>query len=175
MEFNLHHSIEILERIPAVLEDTLAGLNDEWTKTNEGGDTWSPYDVIGHLIQGEKTDWLPRMQIILNETGDKKFEKFDRFAQFENSKGKSLQELLNEFKRLRFENIRILKEANLSTQQFDMEGIHPTFGTVTLKQLLSTWVVHDLTHIAQIIRVMAFQYKDAVGPWVEFLGVLKGR
>ena len=172
MEFNLNNAINILTRTPLVLEEMLRGMPGEWTLCNEGDNTWNAYDVMGHLIEGEKTDWIPRMQIILDETGDKKFKKFDRFAQFESSKGKALDGLLNEFKQLRQEGVRILIEANLSARQLEMEGIHPAFGPVKLKQLLSTWVVHDLTHITQIVRVMAFQYKDAVGPWIQYLGVL---
>ena len=172
MEFNLKNSIELLERTPAVLKAMLGGLSDEWVLSNEGDNTWSSYDVIGHLIHGEKTDWMQRVQVIIYGTGEKKFTPFDRFAQFENSKGKTLEQLLHEFEQLRAESLRMLREANLQESQFEMQGIHPAFGAVKLSQLLATWTVHDLTHIAQIIRVMAFQYKDAVGPWVQYLGVL---
>jgi|SRR6185312_7275644 len=172
MEFDIDKSIEILERTPRVVEDLLKGLSDDWTMHNEGGDTWSPYDVVGHLIHAEKTDWVPRMDKILLD-GDKKFEAFDRFAQFKDSKGKSLSILISEFKILRKESIATLRRKNITSDDLMKKGIHPAFGEVTLRQLLSTWVVHDFTHIAQIVRVMAKQYKEETGPWIEYLGVLK--
>lgn len=172
MEFNLSKSIEILDRAPQVLTTFLTGLSDEWIHNNEGEETWSPYDVIGHLIHGEKTDWLVRVNLILSDKEDKTFAPFDRFAQFEESKGKSISELLNEFKELRAKNLSELKSKNITPGDLGKTGIHPTFGNVTLEQLLSTWVAHDLGHIAQIARVMAKQYKDEVGPWREFLPVL---
>jgi len=164
MDFNLNKTIEILERTPAVLATLLHGLSDDWIKNNEGHDTWSPYDVVGHLIHGERTDWVARMEIILLEHGDKKFEPFDRLAQFHESAGKSLHDLLEEFTILRAANIEIIRSKNISEPDLQKTGIHPSFGTVTLKQLLSTWAVHDLDHIAQVARVMAKQYKQAVGP-----------
>jgi hypothetical protein len=173
MTFTLEKSIEILERTPDVLNVMLQNLSTEWTANNEGGETWSAYDIVGHLIHGEKTDWMPRAGIILSSKADKTFEKFDRFSQFEDSKGKSLAELLVEFKILRKKNIELLRSKNLKQSDFRQKGIHPAFGEVTLSQLLSTWVVHDLNHIAQISRVIAKQYKTEVGPWVEYLGVLK--
>lgn len=173
MHFNLERSIEILERTPIVLKNMLSGLSDEWTLANEGDETWSAYDVVGHLIHGELTDWIPRAELILSGSGSKKFTPFDRFAQFEMSKGKSLAELLTTFKELRLKNIRHLRDRNISGQNLEEKGIHPEFGEVTLSQLLATWVVHDLNHIAQISRVMAKQYKEAVGPWTVFLKVLQ--
>ena len=173
MKYSLTKSLEILERTPLVLETLLSDLSDDWTMNNEGGETWSPYDVLGHLIHGENTDWVQRMEIILDEKGDKKFKPFDRFAQFEESKGKSLTDLIIEFKSSRKKNIDILKNLNLQESDLDKTGIHPAFGTVTLRQLLSTYVVHDLNHLAQIARVMANQYKEEVGPWVEYLRILK--
>ena len=172
MTFSLKHSIEILERTPDVLESLLTGLSEEWTLTNEGENTWSAYDIVGHLIHGEHTDWMSRLQIIFSETGDKKFKPFDRFAQFEESKGKTLQQLLAEFKSLRKKNLEALKKYEINEQTLKRTGIHPDFGTVTLKELLSTWVVHDLNHLAQMARVMAKQYKTEVGPWVKYLPVL---
>lgn len=151
----------------------LTGLSDEWTSTNEGSKTWSAYDVVGHLIHGELTDWIPRAELILSRSGSKIFTPFDRFAQFEVSKGKSLAELLKTFEKLRQRNIRHLRDWNISDQDLEEKGIHPEFGDVTLSQLLATWVVHDLNHIAQISRVMAKQYKEAVGPWTVFLRVLQ--
>ena len=173
MEFNLSKSLEILSRTPVVLKSLLENLSEDWTKNNEGGDSWSPYDIVGHLIHGEKTDWISRAKIILSAGGNKKFVPYDRFAQFEESKGKSLKELLNEFSLLREESIKILKSFDIDDKKLVLEGIHPKFGNVTLKQLLSTWVIHDLTHIAQISRVMAKQYKSEIGPWVEYFRVMK--
>jgi uncharacterized damage-inducible protein DinB len=142
---------------------------------NEGGETWNPYDIIGHFIHCEKTDWLSRMEIILSEKPDKTFEPFDRFAHFEISKGKSLDQLLEEFALLRQKSIEFLTSKQLTENELVSKGIHPAFGEVTLSQLLSTWVVHDLNHLAQIARVMAFQYKSEVGPWNAYLGILKNR
>ncbi len=173
MNFNLEKSIQILERTPDVLHTMLLNLSDDWTNRNEGEGTWSVYDIIGHLIHGEKTDWMPRAEIILSEKADKNFQPFDRFAQFEESKEQSLTQLLEKFKTLRKGNIDRLRSKNITERKLESKGVHPAFGEVTLSQLLSTWVVHDLNHIAQISRVMAKQYKAEVGPWVEYLGILK--
>lgn len=173
MIFSLSNSIEILERTPEILNTMLRNMSEQWTMNNEGEGTWSVYDIIGHLIHGEKTDWIPRMEIILSDKDDKAFEPFDRFAQFEESKGKSLHQLLDEFKNLREKNIEQLRSKNLTDTDMMRTGIHPAFGEVTLAQLLSTWTVHDLNHIAQICRVMAKQYKEEVGPWTAYLGILK--
>lgn len=173
MEFNLERSIQILERTPLVLKSMLTGLSEEWTSTNEGNDTWSAFDVVGHLIHGELTDWIPRAEVILSRNGSKKFTPFDRFAQFQDSKGKSLGALLTEFEELRRRNIIYLRDRNITHEDLQEKGVHPDFGEVTLSQLLATWVVHDLTHIAQISRVMSKQYKDAVGPWISYLRVLQ--
>ena len=172
MQFELTKAISILERTPAILHAYLDGLSTDWTHQNEGGDTWSAYDVVGHFIHGEITDWIPRTKIILANNSDKRFVEFDRFAQFENSKGKTLAELLEEFENLRNENIRQLKSLAISDHQLDLTGTHPEFGAVSLRQLLSAWVVHDLGHIAQISRVMAKQYKQATGPWPKYLAIL---
>ena len=172
MNFSLENSISILERTPAILNTYLRGLPDGWTMSNEGGETWSPYDIVGHLIHGEKTDWVVRARIILSDAEDKSFEPFDRFAQLSDSKGKSLDALLDEFEVLRCENIKALKSLDISEAALDLTGEHPEFKTVTLRQLLSTWTVHDMGHIYQISRVMAFQYKDSVGPWTKYLKVL---
>jgi len=172
MIFSLDKAIELLERTPDVLNTMLLGLSADWTSPNEGGDTWSPYDVIGHLIHGEQTDWLPRAEIILSESVDKTFRPFDRFAQFEDSKGKSLAQLLDEFADVRSRNLERLRAFNLTDSDLGKKGIHPVFGEVTLSQLLATWAVHDLNHIAQISRVMAKQYKNEVGPWIEYLRIL---
>ncbi len=173
LNFNLAQAIEVLERTPNLLDSMLRGLSDGWTTHNEGGETWSPYDVMGHLIYGENSNWITRMEIILSDKPDKTFAQFDRFAQFELSKGKTLSQLLDEFKAVRQKNITYLKAKNLTEADLGKKGIHPAFGEVSLKQLLSTWTVHDLNHLAQISRVMAKQYKQEVGPWVEYLRILK--
>lgn len=173
MNFELEKTIEILERTPAALQKLLEGLSPEWTQTNEGPDTWSAYDVIGHLIHGEKTDWVPRMGIILSGREDKRFIPFDRFAQMEDSNGKTLHDLLLEFQEWRTKNIQVLRSKNLKPKDLLRTGIHPAFGEVTLAQLLATWTVHDLNHIFQITRVMAIQYKEATGPWPAYLKILQ--
>lgn len=173
MQFSLSKSLEILESTPDVLISMLQNASPDWTSNNEGGDSWSVYEIIGHLIHGEKTDWIPRMNIILSDKIDKTFEPFDRFAQSEMSNGKPLEQLLEEFKNLRKRNIEYLISKNIKPEIFDAKAIHPDFGLVSLSQLLSTWTVHDLNHIAQITRVMAKQYKDAVGPWINYLRILQ--
>lgn len=172
MKYSLENSIEILERTPAVLKTLLSNLNDSWIMNNEGPETFSPYDVIGHLIHGEKTDWVARTKIIIEFGLSKPFEPYDRFAQFDESKGKTLAQLLDEFERIRKENLIWFKGLNLSETDLDKKGMHPKLGEVTLRNLLSTWVVHDLTHIAQITRVMAKQYNEEMGPWPEFFRIL---
>ena len=172
--FSIKKSIDILERTPFVVEEMLSGLDDEWILVNEGGETWSAYDILGHLIHGEKTDWIARLQKVLSDSLDeKKFTPFDRFAQFNANKGKSLQQLLGEFKNLRAKNIIILQDKNIQDKDFGRTGFHPDFGNVTLRNLIATWVVHDLNHLAQIARVMAYQYKDDVGPWKKYLRIVK--
>lgn len=175
-DFSLEGSIDILQRTPSVLEALLKDAPDFWSRNNEGPDTWSPFDIIGHLVHGEKTDWIPRARLILSE-GDgsrdsKTFEPFDRFAQFRESEGKTINKLLEEFAALRKQNIVALKEMDLSEDDFARTGYHPDFGEVTLRQLLATWTAHDLGHIRQAARVMAKQYKDEVGPWEEYLPVM---
>jgi uncharacterized damage-inducible protein DinB len=172
MKFDLAKSYEILERTPAVLKNQLQGIHDDWVMNNEGPDTFSPYDVVGHLIHGEKTDWPDRIKIILENDMPKPFVPYDRFAMFDESKGKTLTELLDEFEILRQKNIQWFRSLNLSEADLEKKGVHPKFGEVTLRQLLSTWVVHDLTHMAQITRVMAKQYKEEIGPWVEFFRIM---
>lgn len=172
MNFNLNASIEILERTPLVLNSLLNGISNDWIQNNEGENTWSPFDIMGHLIHGEKTDWMARLEIILSDASSKTFAPFDRFAQFEESKGKTISQLLKEFEDLRKQNLSILKSKNITPKDLQLTGIHPTFGTVTLEHLLATWVAHDLGHIAQICRVMAKQYKNEVGPWREYLPIM---
>lgn len=171
MEFSLRDTCTILERTPGVLSQLLKDLPKDWTHQNEGPETWSPFDVVGHLIHGEKTDWIPRTKIILYEE-DKHFIPFDRFAQFEESKGKTLESLLSEFEALRIDNLQELRKLNLQPSDLEKEGIHPEFGAVTLRQLLAAWTTHDLGHIVQISRVMAKQYKQEAGPWPKYLAVL---
>lgn len=172
MNFNKEQAIVILERTPTALKNLLSGLNDEWIQSNEGSDTFSPYDVVGHLIHGEQTDWVVRAKHILAVGTTTPFKPWDRFAQFQNSKGKTLEKLLDEFEVIRQGNINWLKSVSLSEADLEKKGIHPTLGEVTLRNLLATWVVHDLTHIAQITRVMAKQYKEEIGPWTEFFRIL---
>ncbi len=173
MTFSLAHSLEFLERTPLLLHHLLDGLSEEWTHTNEGPDTWSAYDVVGHLIHGEKTDWIPRMEIILAQKPNSEFEPFDRFAQFNASKGKTLAQLLAEFKALRTHNLAQLRSKNLREKDFALLGKHPALGPASLAQLIATWVVHDLNHLSQISRIMAKQYTKEVGPWYAYLGILQ--
>ena len=172
VEFNLNEVISSLKKTPAILNEYLGNLPESLIHSNEGGETWSPYDIIGHLIHGEKTDWIVRTEIIISNSENKAFEVFDRFAQFENSKGKTLRQLLIEFESLRTTNLLKLKSMNISEEMLKMEGIHPEFGPVNLQQLLTTWMVHDMGHISQISRVMSKQYKTDVGPWAQYLKIL---
>ncbi len=172
MTYNLKQALEILERTPNTLNTMLSGLSNEWIYNNEGDNTWSVFDVAGHLIHGEKTDWIVRANIILSDSNNKVFKSFDRFAQFENSKGKTLQQLLKEFSELRAENLKRLKDLQITALQLELKATHPELGEVSLKELLACWVAHDLAHIAQIARVMAKQYKDEVGPWRAFIPIL---
>ncbi len=172
MKYSHEESYLILERTPLVLKALLSNLSAEWIMSNEGPETFSPYDVIGHLIEGEKTDWAVRAKIILTFGLSKPFEPWDRFAQYENSKPKTLDELLDEFETVRKENMTWFRSLHLSEDDLNKKGMHPVLGEVTLRNLLSTWVVHDLTHIAQVTRVMAKQYKEEMGPWPEFFRIL---
>ncbi|HEV7683708.1 MAG TPA: DinB family protein [Pyrinomonadaceae bacterium] len=172
MKLQLDNVKEILFRTPATLNSLLRNLPDEWIQSNEGQETWSPFDVMGHLIHAEEADWIPRARIILDEGETGTFKPFDRFAMFEKSRGKSLSRLLDTFALLRKENLTSLEQMNLTPEMLEKCGTHPEFGLVTLGQLLSTWAVHDLGHIGQIVRVMAKQYGEAVGPWRAYLPVL---
>lgn len=175
MEFDLQEAIEVLSRTPGALRALLQDLPPGWTSNDEGPDTWSPYDVLGHLIHGERADWIARLTTILEHGEARTFESFDRFAQFRESQGKSLGDLLDELAELRERNLETLRGLDLQPEQLELRGRHPDFGTVTLGQLLATWTVHDLGHIAQIARVMAHQYADHVGPWEAYLPVLAPR
>ena len=172
MDFELATGVAVLERTPHTLRAMLAGLPPSWIEGTEGPETWSPYDIVGHLIHGERTDWIPRAQIILSQGANRRFTPFDRFAQFRESQGKSLTDLLDEFARLRAENLATLAQWGLTEAQLALQGEHPAFGPVTLRQLLATWVAHDLGHIAQTARVMAKQYREAIGPWRAYLPVM---
>ena len=172
MGFDLQQTIQILDRTPASLNALLRDLPRSWTMGNEGGKSWSPFDIVGHLIHGELTDWMPRARIILEHGESRAFDPFDRLAQESDSTGRSLPELLDEFGRLRAQNLDRLRAMNLQASDLNRRGRHPALGLVTLSQLLATWAVHDLTHLHQLSRVMAYQYRDAVGPWSAYLGVL---
>ncbi len=173
MQYKVNEALEILERTPAVLRDLLSGLSNVWTTNNEGENTWSPFDVVGHLVHGEEVDWLVRTKIVLEHGESKTFEPFDRFAQFEKSKGKNLEQLLDEFEKLRIANIEEFKSLDIQESDLSKTGSHPGLGTVNLRNMLSSWVVHDLGHIAQIARVMAKQYSSEIGPWHEYMGIMK--
>ena len=164
----------ILACTPAALDALLRGLPDGWITASEGSGTWSPFDVIGHLIHGERTDWMPRVMIILEHGESRPFDKFDRFAQFAASEGRSLGSLLDEFAMLRQENLRRLSALALRDADLEKRGVHPELGVVTLRQLLATWVAHDLDHVVQISRVLARQYADEVGPWRAYLRIISG-
>ena len=173
--FGLAEAIEVLSRTPATLMALLEDLPPVWTESNEGGETWSPYVVLGHLVHGERADWIPRARIIREHGESRPFDSFDRFAQFRESEGKTLADLLNEFVGLRRENLETLSGWELSESDLDRKGTHPSLGTVTMRELIATWVVHDLDHIGQIARTMAKQYTAAVGPWSAYLSILRDR
>lgn len=172
MNFDFDKSYEIWERTPHVLRILLSGIDHDWVNTNEGPETFSPYDVVGHLLHGEHTDWPVRAKMILEKGTSSTFVPYERFAMYDESVGKSISQLLDEFEAIRLQNVAWLRSLNLSDNDLDKKGIHPKFGEVTLRQLLSTWVIHDLTHISQVTRVMAKQYKDEMGPWVEYFRIM---
>ncbi len=172
--FVIEEAVAVLARTPAALDALLRGLPDGWITANEGRATWSPFDVIGHLIHGERTDWLPRARIILEQGEGRAFDKFDRFAQLAASQDRTLPSLLDEFATLRADNLRALAALNLTRTDLDRRGRHPELGVVTLGQLLATWVAHDLDHVTQISRVLARQYSDEVGPWRAYLRIISG-
>jgi hypothetical protein len=173
MTYDTEHVIDILSRTPAAIRALLDGVSDEWVHGNLGEGTFSPYDVLGHLIHGERSDWIPRARIILEEGEGRPFPPFDRYAQFTESAGKSLADLLDIFAELRETNIAILRGMPLTEENLSKRGTHPDFGSVTLRELLSTWAVHDLNHIMQIVRTMARQYEGNVGPWRQYLSILQ--
>jgi hypothetical protein len=170
----MHEAVAILARTPATVDALLRDLPDGWIAANEGGETWSPFDVVGHLIHGERTDWVPRARIIVEQGEARAFDKFDRLAQFSESRGRTLATRLDEFASLRRENLRELEAMRLTDTDLDRRGRHPELGVVTLRQLLATWVAHDLDHVVQISRVLAKQYADEVGPWRAYLRIISG-
>jgi hypothetical protein len=172
MAFEIDRSVEILSRTPGTLRLLLGGVSDFWALSNYGAETFSPFDVVGHLIHGERTNWMTRLRVILEHGAAVPFPAFDRYAMFEDSKGKSMDDLLATFAQLRENNLNDLRALKLTAGHFDLPGTHPQIGTVTLKNLLAAWVVHDLGHMHQIAKAMAYQYRDEVGPWRELLTIL---
>jgi uncharacterized protein YfbU (UPF0304 family) len=172
MDFQLDRTVEILEQTPGTLRAMLSGLSEPWIESDEGPDTWNAYIIVGHLIHGEKTDWIARLKIILEDGESRTFTPFDRFAQFEESAGQTLADLLDTFEALREDNLVILRDLDLQPQQLELRGTHPELGMVTASELLATWAVHDLGHIGQIARAMAAAYSGQVGPWRRYLRIL---
>ncbi len=172
MDFDLGLSCEVLRRTPSALTALLGGLAEPWVRGTEGPETFSPFDVVGHLIDGEETDWMARARIILARGPEPRFEIYDRFRHLSRNPGRSLGSLLEEFTRLRAHNLEVLGSCRLGSVELELQALHPTFGPVTLRELLAAWVVHDLGHLAQVARVMAKQYRNAVGPWVPFMPIL---
>ncbi|WP_400164262.1 DinB family protein [Brevibacillus sp. TJ4] len=175
MHFRLEEAIEILERTPRTLAAALSGLSEEWLRCNEGDGTWNASEVVDHLIEAEKTNWLPRLETILREGESRPFPPFDRYAHLQEKAATTIEEKLQAFAAIRTENLHKLRSLVDPARHLEQTGIHPEFGVVKLRELISTWVVHDLTHIAQIVRVMAVRYKADVGPWEAYLGILKKR
>jgi DinB family protein len=173
MSFRLDEAIPVLERTPGAVRALLSGLPEPWHRANEGPQTWSPFDVVGHLIDGEETDWIPRARIILARGASSRFEPYDRFRHLELNVGRTLAELLDRFAALRAANLDVLRGWGLTSEQLAWEGEHPTLGRVTLAELLATWVAHDMDHVVQIARVMAKRYTAAVGPWREYIRVVR--
>jgi hypothetical protein len=172
MEFELTNAVTVLTRTPTVLDVLLRDLSNDWVTATEGPETWSPFDVIGHLIHGDRTDWMPRVEHLLEFGESIPFPAFDRFAQFEASRGKTMPQLLDSFRRVRADSVARLAALDLTAADLERTGTHPAFGRVTLCELLATWVAHDLDHIVQIARVMGRQYTDAVGPWRQYLRIV---
>ncbi|WP_105980637.1 DinB family protein [Bacillus paralicheniformis] len=172
MNFQLEEAIEILERTPQTLSQLLTGLSSPWISCNEGEDTWNAFDVVGHLIEGEKNNWLPRIKLIVTEGATEPFPPFDRFSQLNQNDGKTMEQLLNEFADIRRANLKTLQQIIDPETDFEQTGMHPEFGIVKLREQISTWVAHDLTHISQIARVLAKRYQDDVGPWKAYLRIL---
>ena len=172
MEFELEKASEVLRSTPAVVRSMASGLSDDWTASSRDQNSWGVFDVVGHLIHADETDWVPRAEVILAQGDDRNFPTFDRFGQFEKAQGKTLGLLLDEFDEVRRECLATLRDWDLTDEQLELRGVHPEFGEVSLRQLLATWVVHDLTHIRQIAIIMAKKYEEAVGPWKGYLSIL---
>lgn len=173
MKFQIEEAVEILSQTPATVKSLLGDLSEDWIKNQPNSESWNAFDIVGHLIHGEETDWIPRAEIILAQDENTTFETFDRFAQFEKSKGKSLDELLETFAMARAKSLETLRQMNLTEEKLRLKGIHPELGEVTLKQLLATWTVHDLTHIRQLATVLASKYVEIVGAWKQYLSILQ--
>ncbi|MDQ6787571.1 MAG: DinB family protein [Acidobacteriota bacterium] len=173
MKFQIEKAVEILSQTPATVKSLLGNLSDDWIKNEADAEDWSPFDIVGHLIHGEETDWIPRAEIILGQGESPTFEPFDRFAQFEKSKGKTLNELIETFAALRTKNLETLREMNLTEEKLNLKGTHPELGEVTLEQLLATWTVHDLNHIKQVATVLARKCAENVGVWKKYLSILQ--
>lgn len=173
MKFHLEKAVEILAQTPEAVKVLLGSLSDDWVKNEANSENWSPFDIVGHLVHGEETDWIPRAEIILAQGANPAFEPFDRFAQFEKSKDKTLSELIDTFAALRARNLETLRAMNLTAEKLNLKGIHPELGEVTLGQLIATWAVHDLTHIKQIVTVLANKYAGNVGAWKQYLSILQ--
>lgn len=172
MTFRLDDTLEVLARVPASVHALLSGLPPDWVRANEGPDTFSPFDVVGHLVDGEETDWVPRARIILSRAADPVFEPYDRFRHRSRNAGRTLDSLLEEFATRRRANLGLVRSWNLGEPELSLPGRHPSLGPVTLRELLAAWAVHDLGHVAQIARVLAKRHRDDVGPWTPFLPVL---
>ena len=172
--FVMEEALAILSRTPAAIDAMLRGLPEGWIAAHEGGETWSPFDIVGHLIHGERADWIPRARVIIEHGAARPFDKFDRFAQFTASEGRTLDSLLDEFASLRRESLDALARMRLTDADLDREGLHPELGAVTMRNLLATWVAHDLDHVSQIARVIARQYSDEVGPWRRYMRIISG-
>jgi uncharacterized damage-inducible protein DinB len=173
MKFQIEEAIEILSQTPVVVKSLLENLSDDWIKSESNAESWSAFDIVGHLIHGEETDWIPRAELILAQGENTTFEPFDRFAQFEKSKGKTLNELIENFAASRAKSLRKLREMNLTEEKLQLKGIHPELGEVTIEQLLATWTVHDLGHIKQLVTVLARKYAENVGAWKQYLSILQ--
>jgi len=172
-EFKLDDTIALLSNTPPALNALLRNLPEAWIHQREGGDSWTAFEVVGHLIHGERTDWMPRARMILQHGDSRPFDVFDRGGHKQDIQGKSIGQLLDEFAHVRSENLTALRSLNLQSGDFTRRGMHPALGGVTLSQLLATWAAHDLTHIHQISRIMAYQYRETVGPWSAYLGVMR--
>jgi hypothetical protein len=173
MEYSVSDALTLLAQTPKILDALVRNLPEPWLRGNEGPDTWSPFEVVGHFVYGEQVNWIQRARVILDHGETQGFPPFNRTGMYDISVGKNVGELLDEFSVLRARNLELLKALNLDAAKLELTGKHPEFGQVKLRQLLATWVAHDFGHLAQINRVLAKQYKEAVGPWVQYLSVMR--